>query len=122
MSVDRTSYLLYGFLFEKEEEMDIIDDEHYEDLMEEEPYSSIFNNSNSKQIAVFDCMCGQYIYIGIKLAELDEYDDDCVCEIDEDRINGLKEELKSYIEKWPDYLVDLCKDKTPKLYFFIHAY
>lgn len=122
MGVDRTSYLLYGFKVEDEETMDFIDGEHYDDLMEEKPYSLMFNNSKSDQTIIFDGMCGNYIYIGLKLAELDEYEDDITVEIDKDKINNLENKLKEAMTSWPNYLSDLFKDKEPKLYFFVHAY
>lgn len=122
MGVDRTSYLLYGFKVEDEDKMDIIDGEHYEDLMEEEPYSSMFNNSDSDQTIIYDGMCGEYIYVGLKLAEIDEYDDNETVELSIEELTKLNAKLKKAMEKWPDYLVDLFKDDTPKLYFFIHAY
>lgn len=122
MGVDRTSYLLYGFKVEDEDKMKIIDVEHYEDLMEEEPYSSIFNNVDSDQTIISDAMCGEYIYIGLKLAEIDEYDDNETVELSIEELTKLNDKLKKAMKEWPDYLVDLFKDDTPKLYFFIHAY
>ncbi len=122
MGVDRTSYLLYGFKVEDEDKMKIIDVEHYEDLMEEEPYSSIFNNVDSDQTIISDAMCGEYIYVGLKLAEIDEYDDNETVELSIEELTKLNDKLKKAMKEWPDYLVDLFKDDTPKLYFFIHAY
>lgn len=121
MSVDRTSYLLYGFKVEDEKQMAVFDD-HYEELMEEKPFSELFNNSESDQTIIFDYMCGNYTYIGIKLAEADEYDDDGYVEIDKERLNNVDKELKEHMKNWPDYLLTLFNDVEPKLYFFIHAY
>ena len=53
---------------------------------------------------------------------MDEDEEDLAVEIDESELFNLKDKLKEYMSSWPDYLVDLCKDKTPKLYFFVHAY
>ena len=121
MGVDRTSYLLYGFKVEAEKDMEVFDD-HYEYLMEEKPYSEMFNNSKSEQTIIFDRMCGNYIYIGIVLAKLDEYDDDISIEIPESELNNLKLKLFENMTKWPDYLKDLFSEEIPKLYLFIHAY
>lgn len=121
MGVDRTSYLLYGFKVEDEKGMDIFDD-NYDELMEEEPYSNIFNNSNSDFGIVYDCMCGNYVYIGIVLAELDEYDDDETIELSVEELNDLNTKLVEAMKTWPKYLQDLLANMTPKLYFFIHAY
>ena len=121
MSVDRTSYLLYGFKFEDTKEMKTINN-HYDELMEGTIFSNLFNNSDSDQTIVFDGMCGFYIYVGLKIAKMDEDEEDLAVEIDESELFNLKDKLKEYMSSWPDYLVDLCKDKTPKLYFFVHAY
>lgn len=121
MGVDRTSYLVYGFKFENEDHRKIFDD-HYDELMEDDPYWEFFNCNQSDQCLIFDAMCGEYVYIGIKLAELDEWDDDISIEISEDEIYELKTKLNEYMKAWPDYVQNLCKGMIPKLYFFIHAY
>ena len=121
MGVDRTSYLLYGFKVEDEKQIAVFDD-HYEELMEEKPFSNLFNNSKSDQTIVFDGMCGDYVYIGVKLAELDEYEDDETIELDKEKLFKVDEELKKYMKDWPDYLLDLFNNVEPKMYFFVHAY
>lgn len=123
MSVDRTTYLLYGFKFTSEEEMDKLD-EHYEDLMENEPNRLIFNDQSSDKTIIWDGMCGEYIYVGIRLAEIDDFyngDSGCV-EISKDDLEGLENKLYLGMESWPQYLQDLCKDHEPGLYLFIHAW
>lgn len=123
MSVDRTTYLLYGFKFTSEEEMDKLD-EYYEDLMDNEPYRLIFNDRSSDQTTIWDGMCGKYIYVGIKLAEIDDFyngDEGCV-EIPEKEMEDLKERLKEYMKSWPLYLLDLCRGHESKLYLFVHAW
>ena len=123
MSVDRTTYLLYGFKFTSEEDMDKLD-EHYEDLMENEPYRLIFNDQSSEQTTVWDSMCGEYIYVGMKLAEIDDFyngDSGCVV-VPRDKVVELKSRLDEYMKSWPPYLIDLCKGHEPELYFFIHAW
>ena len=120
MSVDRTTYLLYGFKFTKEKDLDVIDD-NWEDLMESGPTNDLFNDPDSKQILVYDGMCGNYAYIGLKLAEIDEYcDDECCVEIPKDDLEGLENQLYLGMDSWPPYLQDSCKDKTPGLYLFVH--
>lgn len=121
MGVDRTSYLLYGFKVTKKRQMDVFDD-HYDELMEDEPFSDMFNNEDSNQTIVFDSMCGNYVYIGVKLAELDEYDNDETVELDKEKLLKIDEELKKYMKDWPDYLLTLFNNVEPKLYFFVHAY
>lgn len=121
MGVDRTSYLLYGFKVDNKKQIKIFDD-HYDELMEESPYSEMFNNSKSKQTIVFDGMCGDYVYIGLCLAELEEYDDRRAIEISGEDILYLNNKLFNAVDNWPKYLQDLFKGVTPKLYFFIHAY
>lgn len=120
MSVDRTTYLFYGFKFTEKNDIRVIN-KHYDELMEEKPYSENFNNSSSEQAIVYDYMCGEYVYIGIKLAKINEYDEDSI-ELNHEELYGLKDKLFECMKKWPDYLRDLCKDKFPKMYFFIHAY
>lgn len=120
MSVDRTTYLLYGFKFTKEKDLDVFDD-NWEDLMESGPTYDLFNDPDSKQILVYDGMCGNYAYIGLKLAEIDEYCDDEGCvEIPKDDLEGLENQLYLGMGSWPQYLQDLCKDLEPGLYLFIH--
>lgn len=121
MGVYRTSYLLYGFKFTEKNDIRAIN-KHYDELMEEKPYSNNFNNSRSEQALVYDYMCGEYVYIGIKLAKIDEYNDNASVEVSEDEIDNLNNKLTEYMKSWPNYLVKLCKDNTPKLHFFIHAY
>lgn len=121
MSVDRTTYLLYGFKFTSEEEMDKLD-EHYEELVEKEPH--IFDCASSDQITVWDGMGGEYIYVGIRIAEIDGIysGEEGYVEISEKDLENLKPRLDGYMESWPPYLQDLCKDKTPGLYLFIHVW
>ena len=121
MGVDRTSYLLYGFKFTNEKEKDVID-ENWDDLMEDSPAAEIFNSSDSGQALVYDYMCGEYCYVGLVLAKVDEYDDDNTIELNHEELYGLKDKLFECMKKWPNYLTDLCKDKFPKMYFFILAY
>ena len=121
MSVDRTSYLLYGFKVDKKKQIKIFKD-YYDELMEEKPYSEMFNNSNSNQRIIYDYMGGDYVYIGIVLAKLDEYDDNISIEIPEYELNNLKLKLFENMSKWPKYLLDIFYEEIPKLYFFIHAY
>lgn len=122
MSVDRTTYLLYGFKFTKKEELAVIDD-NWEDLMNSGPTYEIFNSSDSNQIVVYDGMCGNYMYIGLKLAKIDDYwveSESCV-EIPQDHLGGrLENQLYLGMDIWPSYLLDLCKDHEPRLYLFIH--
>ena len=120
MSVWRTSYLVYGYKFEEEKDMNVFN-EHYDEL-DEPPYSEMFNDEKSEQEIIYDGMCGNYAYIGIVLAKIDEDEYDGYAEIDQKDVNGLDKKLKKYEEKWPDYVKDIVKDKDPKLYFFIHAY
>jgi hypothetical protein len=82
----------------------------------------MFNNEASDQTIIYDAMCGDYIYVGLKLAEIDEWDDNETVELSIEELTKLNGKLKEAMKKWPDYLVDLFKDDTPKLYFFIHAY
>lgn len=122
MSLKRDCYLLYGFKIEGKPKIKVFDD-NYEELMEKAPYSKFFNNCNSEQTIVFDCMCGEYIYIGIKLAKLDvEYDDTENVEISEGDINSLNDKLNEYMKLWPNYLFDLCNGRMPKLHFFINVH
>ena len=123
MSVDRTTYLLYGFKFTSEEEMDKLD-EHYEELVEKEPYRLIFNDQSSDQITVWDGMCGEYIYVGIRIAEIDGVysGEEGYVEISEKDLENLKPRLDGYMESWPPYLLDLCRDHEPKLYLFVHIW
>jgi hypothetical protein len=121
MGVDRTSYLLYGFKFEDKKSMKVINN-HYDELMEEPPYENLFNNINSDQTIIFDCMCGDYIYVGVKIFKADEYDDDVSEEISINSLVSKSNMLLEYMKSWPDYLRKLCKDMEPKLYFFIHAH
>ena len=123
MSVDRTTYLLYGFKFTKKEELDVIDD-NWEDLMWGDETREIFNSPGSKETLVYDGMCGNYAYIGIKLAKVDDYwgetEEPCI-EISQDHLGGrLENQLYIGMESWPSYLQDLCKDHEPGLYLFIH--
>jgi len=121
MGVYRTSYLVYGFKFKDKTDKKVFDD-NYNDLMENTPYWEFFNNTRSDQCLIFDAMSGDYVYIGIKLAKLDEWDDNISIEISEDEIYKLKDKLNEYMKAWPDYVQNLCKGMIPKLYFFIHAY
>ena len=121
MGVDRTSYLLYGFKIEDESKMNVIND-HYDELMEEPPYENLFNNINSEQTIIFDSMCGDYIYVGIKIFKADEYDDEVSEEISINSLVSKSNMLLEYMKSWPDYLVDMCKYMEPKLHFFVHAH
>ena len=121
MSVWITSYLLYGYKFIKKKEIKIID-EHYEELIEEKPYSDMFNNDDSDQILVEDTMCGNYVYIGLKLASVDEDEDDACVNISENDIQNLKNRLEKCMKSWPNYLIDMVKNYEPSLYMFMHAY
>ena len=122
MGVDRTSYLIYGFKFTDEKEMKVLDD-NYDELMEDDPYSGMFNNSDSDQTIVYDGMCGQYVYIGMKLAEIREDDfDNISVEISETEVMGLDKQLSDNMEEWPEYVQKLCRNKEPKLYFFVHVW
>ena len=120
MGVWRTSYLIYGFKIEDEARLDVLGD-HEEELLFEEPYSEIFNGYDSDQTIISDVMCGQYAYIGLELAHIDELDEGYY-EWSEEQMTGLNERLKECMEKWPDYLRGICRDIEPKLYFFIHAH
>lgn len=120
MGVDRTSYLIYGFKFDKKDDIKVIDD-NYEELLDGE-YCEIFNNRYSEQTIVYDYMCKEYVYAGITVAKLDEYDDDESIEIDDTEFYKLNNKLTDCINGWPDYLIKLIENKKPKLYFFIHAY
>ncbi len=120
MSVWITSYLLYGYKFTKKKEIKIID-EHCEELMEEKPYSEMFNNDDSDQILVEDCMCGNYVYIGLKLASIDEDEDDACVNISGNDIQDLKNKLYDHMKSWPDYLINMVKNYEPSLYLFVHA-
>ena len=120
MSVDRTSYLLYGFKFTDQKDFKVFHD-NYDELMEEDPYSKLFNNSDSDQTIVYDGMCGLYVYIGMKLAKVNEFDEKSV-EISETEIIGLQKRLMDSMEEWPEYVQKLCRNKEPKLYFFVHAW
>ena len=120
MSIDRTSYLLYGFKVTDKNQIEVFDD-HYEDLLEEKPYSNMFNNTKSEQTIVYDYMCGEYIYIGLRLASVDE-DDETPVELSESDLHNLNEKLNNCMSNWPDYLVDMFKNIEPKLYLFIHVY
>ena len=122
MSLERDCYLLYGFKIESKSDIKVFND-NYEELMEKTPYSKFFNNCNSEQTIVFDCMCGEYVYIGIKLAKLDaEYDGTENVEFSEEDINSLNDKLNEYMKLWPNYLFDLCNGRMPKLYFFINVH
>ena len=66
MSVDKTSYLLYGFKVEDRGKLKILEN-MYDDLMETPPCSNIFNSTQSDQTIVWDVMCGKYVYVGILL-------------------------------------------------------
>ena len=121
MSVWRTSYLMYGYKFEEENDMRVFD-EHYDELMEEPPYSKMFNNEDSTQEIIFDVMCGNYVYIGIVLAKIDEDEYDGYAEINKEDVNCLEMEIEECRKKWPEYVKDIAKDKQPKLYLFVHAY
>ena len=120
MSVEKTSYLLYGFKVMDKEEKEVFN-KHYEDLMENDPYSEMFNNKNSNQAIVFDPMCGKQIYIGIRLGKINEYDEDSI-EISNQDMNDVNMNLYQAIDKWPTYLKNMFKDVKPKLYFFINYY
>lgn len=120
MSIWNTTYLLYGFKLEKQKEIDTIDD-HYEELMEEEPYSDIFDNEDSDQVLVYDGMCGNYVYIGLKLASIEEDEDDPFVNISEDDVHNLKDKLLECMKNWPDYITKLTKNYKPELYMFIHS-
>lgn len=120
MGVNRDSYLLYGFKFEDKEIKKVFDD-NYDELLDGE-YCELFNNTKSEQTIVNDYMSGDYVYIGIELGKLKEYDDDVSVEINKDDMNSLEAKLYKCMESWPDYIVDLCKTRESKLYFFIHAY
>ena len=122
MSVWKTSYLLYGYKIEDKKELDLLMDDHYEDLMEEKPYSNMFNNEKSDQQIVFDGMCGRYMYVGEVLASIDEDEDAEWTSVSEKDLANLDARLKEHMKNWPDYLLDVVKDKDPMLYFFIHAY
>lgn len=116
IKIERTSYLIYGFRLGEQSDVDVIDD-HHEELMENKPYSKIFNNVKSNQ-AIIEDLYGYYV--GIKLADVNEGD---WCEISEDDLLNLKNnKLLEYMNTWPDYLIDILKDKEPKLYMFSNAY
>jgi len=120
MSIDRTTYLIYGYKIEDEKGIDSFD-EHYEELFETEPYSKMFNNVNSDQTIVCDQMCGNYVYIGIQIAKLD-YEDDASLEIDHDKLNELDGRLNEYMNHWPDYVLEIVKNKRRNLFCFVHIY
>ena len=118
MSVEKTSYLLYGFKVTDKEEKKTLNI-HYEDLMENDLR---FNCRNSEQRIVYDFMCGNYIYVGIVLAKIDEDESDTSIEISDTNFNDLKARLDEYMKDWPKCLLNVVNDKEPKLYFFIHSY
>jgi len=121
MSVWRTSYLLYGYKFIKKKEIKIID-EHYEELMEEKPYSDMFNNDDSDQVLVYDGMCQDYTYVGLKLASVDEYEEEPYVSISAEDVLNLKNKLEEKMKSWPDYLIDMVNGYEPRLYMFMHTY
>ena len=104
MSVDRTTYLLYGFKFTKKEELAIIDD-NWEDLMWGDETREIFNSPGSKETLVYDGMCGNYAYIGLKLAKIDDYwveSESCV-EIPQDQGTSLDDFARTALEEGEDF-------------------
>ena len=121
MSILRTSYLLYGFKLDKEKEINSISD-HYEDLIIDDPYSKIFDNSESDQILVYDGMCQNYAYVGLKLASVDEYEEEPYVSISAEDVLNLKNKLEEKMKSWPDYLIDMVNGYEPRLYMFMHTY
>lgn len=119
MSVERKSYLLYGFRFDEKFQIDTIRN-NYDELMED-TYSDLFNSSKSDQTIVFDGMCGEYVYVGINVCVVEEFDDS-YREISINELVSMSNKLLEYKKAWPDYLQDLCKYMEPKLYFFVYAY
>lgn len=122
MSVWKDTYLVYGFKVTNQKLFELINDDWYDNLMEEEPYSKFFNNRNSAQGIIIDGMCGNYIYIGIKLARIEEDSDDACINLKGTDVINLQAKLEKYMEEWPDYLVNALNDIEPGLWLFTHYY
>lgn len=121
MSLDKESFIVYGFKFD-ESQLDVIDD-HWDELFEEEPYASrfYFDEDDTDEVIVEDTMCGQYAYAGLKLSRITEYSKKSTKE-DVSKFENLQEKLEEKMKTWPDYLLEAVKDMTPALYSFQHVY
>lgn len=116
MGVDKNTLALFGWRLDKEQtdKLSKVCDEHYE-RTDEDLYDKLMCNECSLNVYP-DCYSGEFTYIGICLAYINEYDDDEELSIGYRDFIELPEQLNERLLNMPAPIIDLIGDMEPELH------